>query len=217
MYQDFFKNIALVPLENTTAGGNPGGVELPGADTLSFLLTFVSLAFLREIEPWLRIVMGEGEFSRPEIRIEFDEAYNALIRMDEKIKRLDESLGPEGDWGKRCALAQSEMTSLPVKRRKVQILMEECTAAARDLAEKGAWAINILANVSAAFSSDGKNSRPQEVSQDLKFRYGSLSNMEKLAAKTPSLHEGLAVCARRLKRAREIFAEVNLADSANGR
>jgi hypothetical protein len=115
-------------LENMYSDSNPLGLSVKGTYGLSFLQTFYSVVFMGEINRIIRPILIDGEFQKRENRTEFTECYNNLIKLDDLIKRFDRDISPAGDYGKRYAQAKADMSSLPVKRRKVQIVMEEASA-----------------------------------------------------------------------------------------
>ncbi|MDR2516599.1 MAG: DUF5312 domain-containing protein [Spirochaetaceae bacterium] len=207
MYHDFFGDTPRAVLGGSPEGGHAGGLVCPRAESLEFLLTFASAVFLKELNPALRPIMVEGEFSRPEHRLEFDEAYNELIRLDEKIKHLDQSLSPGGSLGKRYDQINGELSSQPVKRRKIQLIMEECGETAAAIVEQAKWAINVMVNLTGGFTADSKTAPAAGA------RHGGLANIEKLTEKTPALRSGLALAAQKFRRAAAILAEVELLES----
>ena len=129
-FRYFFKGTNLKVLEHIGSDHNPGGIKVRGGFSLSFLLTFYSVVFMGEINKCIRPILIDGEFVRKENRTEFTECYNNLIKLEDMIGRFDRDISPAGDYGKRYALAKNDMSSLPVKRRKIQIVVEE---AARDV------------------------------------------------------------------------------------
>jgi hypothetical protein len=129
-FRYFFKGTNLKVLEHIGSDHNPAGIKVRGGFSLSFLLTFYSVVFMGEINRYIRPILIDGEFVRKENRAEFTESYNNLIKLEDMIGRFDRDISPVGDYGKRYALAKNDMTSLPVKRRKIQIVVEE---AARDV------------------------------------------------------------------------------------
>jgi hypothetical protein len=201
-YRDFFGGAPLFNLESMESPEHPDGMSVPGMESLCFLLSFVRLVFMRTLNPVLQKILTGGEFRRPDNRLEYDEACTGIIRLDETIQKFDETLGPKGEWGKRAAQINTELTTLPAKRRKLQLLMEECTEAARGIIDRANWALNILVNVLKGLTGT-----------DAGERYKGLSNMEKLEAKNPGFTGSLAGTAEKLQRAREILAEVEFLEA----
>jgi hypothetical protein len=115
-------------LENMNSESNPSGIPVKGTYSLSFLQTFYSVVFMGEINKIIRPILIDGEFNRRENRAEFTECYNNLIKLEDLINHFDTNISPEGDYGKRYAQAKADMSSLPIKRRKVQIVQGEAAA-----------------------------------------------------------------------------------------
>jgi hypothetical protein len=126
----FFKGSSLKMLENTGNDSNSTGVPVKEAFCLSFLQTFYTVVFMGEINKILRPILLDGEFIKKENRTEFTEYYNTIIKLEDLIRHFDQTLSKNGDFGKRYAQAKAEMTSLPIKRRKIQIVLQEASEAA---------------------------------------------------------------------------------------
>jgi hypothetical protein len=126
-FRYFFKGSELRMLESMDSDQNPSGMNIKGNYCLSFLQTFYSLVFMKEINRNIRPILIDGEFVNKENKTEFTEAYNNLIKLEDLIKRYDRNISHEGDYGKRYTQAKNEILILPVKRRKVQIVLEEAS------------------------------------------------------------------------------------------
>jgi hypothetical protein len=123
-------------LENMSSDQNPSGMSIKGNYCLSFLQTFYSVVFMGEINKQLRPILIDGEFLSKENKTEFTESYNNLIKLEHLIKRYDRNISEEGDYGKRYSQAKNEMLALPVKRRKIQIVLEEASHEAERIIEQ---------------------------------------------------------------------------------
>jgi len=124
-FRYFFKGTNLRILENMGSEQNPDGLFIRGNFCLSFLQTFYSVVFMGEINRHIRPILIDGDFINKENKTEFTECYNNLIKLEDLIARFDRNIAPTGEYGKRYALAKNDMSSLPVKRRKTQIVQEE--------------------------------------------------------------------------------------------
>jgi hypothetical protein len=132
----FFKGNSLKMLENTSNDSNAMGVPLKEAFCLSFLQTFYTVVFMGEINKILRPILLDGEFIKKENRTEFTEYYNTIIRLEDMIRHFDQTLSKSGDFGQRYSQAKEEMTSLPIKRRKIQIVLQEASRVAGGIIEQ---------------------------------------------------------------------------------
>jgi hypothetical protein len=132
----FFKGNSLKMLENTGNESDPTGVPVKGAFCLSFLQTFYTVVFMGEINKILRPILLDGEFIKKENRTEFAEYYNTIIKLEDLIRHFDQTLSKNGDLGQRYLQAKTEMTSLPIKRRKIQIVLQEASKAAEKIIDQ---------------------------------------------------------------------------------
>jgi hypothetical protein len=89
--------------------------------------------------------MIDGKFVKKENRVEFTDAYHELFTIDERISHFEGDISSEGELGKRYAAAQMDMSSLSVKRHKVQLVEDEAAdEAAQIIDQVGASLINLV-------------------------------------------------------------------------
>ncbi|MDR2078432.1 MAG: DUF5312 domain-containing protein, partial [Treponema sp.] len=179
-FKYFFKGTNLKILGNVISESNPNGLPVGRAFSLSFLMTFYSVVFMGDINKAVRPILIDGEFYKRENRTEFTESYNELIKMEDTIKKFEESISPSGDLGKRFIQARNDMSSLPVKRRKVQMVVEEASGEAERIVERCRDAICRLINILNGIikpDSDGK--------------YDTLANMSALSGRGNSFVNGV--------------------------
>jgi hypothetical protein len=171
-FRYFLKGTSLKMLGNVASDANPEGIPLKTSFALSFLLTFYSAVFMSDINIVIRPILIDGEFYKPENRVEFTESYNDLIKLEDMIRKFEGQLAASGDYGKRYSLARAEMTSLPAKRRKIQIVMEEVDEKADEIIEQANHAMQNMVNILGGI-----------IRKDVEGRYDTLVNMAKLAGK----------------------------------
>jgi len=111
-------------------------------------------------------------FQKKENRIEFSEGYNNLIKLEDEINKFEHEISQSGDYGKRYAQIRQDMSSIPLKRRKIQILLEEVEENAGKILEQARSASQTMVNVLEGFL--GKDSRG---------KYYALTNLSKIAGK----------------------------------
>jgi hypothetical protein len=124
-FKIFLKGANLKVLDNIASDTNRDGLPLPEAFALSFLRTFHSLVFISDINPVLSPILMDGEFLRKENRAEFTGAYNDIMIIEEDVRKLDGGLALSGDYGKRYLQAKQDLSALPIKRRKMQVILDE--------------------------------------------------------------------------------------------
>ena len=115
----FVGEVGMPSLPHLAREGKEGSPPLRHELALSFLLGFARGPLIRDINRPLKILLVDGEFYRKDNRIEFTDAYNCFLHLDENILALDAKAAPDGEIGQAWAQVSGEMTSLPIKRRKL--------------------------------------------------------------------------------------------------
>jgi hypothetical protein len=171
-FKFFLKGDSLKFLTNAASDNNRSGVPLSEAFTLAFLRTFHSSVFLADIVAALRPVLMEGEFFKRENRAEFTGAYNDLMKIEEDIAIIDSKISPAGDCGKRYAQAKNDITSLPVKRKRIQVVLDEVTREAKGVIVRAISAAMTMINVLNGI-----------LKKEPGGKYDTLSNLDELGGK----------------------------------
>jgi len=180
IFRHFLKGQSLRVLENVQSDSNPEGLPLKGAFALSFLLTFYSVVFMPSINKILRPILIDGDFHKKENRVEFAESYNNLIKFEDDIKKFEMEISPAGEYGKRYIQARQDMSSLPVKRRKIQIVLEDAQEDAEKILQSVRDASQSMLNLLGGF-----------LGRDSRGKYDILSNLSVLAGKSGQFIGGL--------------------------
>jgi len=179
-------------------------LPIKGAFALSFLLTFYSVVFMPDINKILRPILIDGDFNRKENRSEFAESYNNLIKLEDDIKKFELEISPIGDYGKRYAHVRQEMSMLPVRRRKIQLVLEEASKDAIKIQEQardaGRSMINILNGI---------------LGRDTRGRYEGLANLTNLAGKGPQFLSGVEETVQLFQRFIKLLDDIDAME--NGR
>ncbi|MDR2500348.1 MAG: DUF5312 domain-containing protein [Treponema sp.] len=199
-FQHFFKGSGLRFLDNVYSETNQEGIPVRGAFGLAFLLTFYSVVFLPDINKVLRPIMIDGEFYEREDRIEFTENYNELFTLENTIKKFDGLIAPAGDFGKRLLLAKGEMSSIPIKRRKIQVVTEEASDEAQGIINRAKEALAGMISVIYA-----------TLKTDTEGKFATLANLQQLA-KGNNLLDGLKESVVSLEKALKLLDEIEILD-----
>ena len=198
-FRYFLKGSNLKPLENVQSEENPEGLPVKGAFALSFLLTFYTAVFMTDINKYLRPILINGDFVDKENRADFAESYNNLIKLEDEIKSFEWEISPSGDYGKRYHQARQEMTSLPVKRRKTQIVLEDVTDDAAKILEKtreaGRKMLKILNGI---------------LGRDPRSKLYSLTNLSKVAGRDTQFITGLEETHQQFTRMLKILDDMDM-------
>ncbi|MCL1812367.1 MAG: DUF5312 domain-containing protein [Treponema sp.] len=197
-FRYFFKGTSLKMLDNMGSEQNPSGITVKGNFCLSFLHTFYSVVFMGEINRYLRPILIEGDFVKKENRTEFTEYYNNLIKLEDLINRYDRDISPQGEIGKTYIQAKNDMTSLPVKRRKIQIVVEEAAHTAERIIEqtKDAMAgmVKVLGGIMRKSSDD---------------KYDTLANLNVLAGRGTSFQDGIKESITSLNKTLQLLEDID--------
>ena len=132
----FLNNAEIKPFGKSYSSKNFDGIQLKGTQSLSFLRTFYSAVFIPDIDRILKPILVDGEFARKENRVEFNESYNVFLNIDDAITSIENKISPSGEYGQRLSSAKREMTSLTIKRRKLQNIIDEASTEAFGIIEE---------------------------------------------------------------------------------
>jgi hypothetical protein len=199
-YKRFFPReepLDLVNLENAASEKSSDGFPLGLVQSLSFLLSFYKQVFVPDINAGLVPMVADGEFINKENRVEFGGSYNDLSRLGNDIRSLDEKIGPEGIYGERYAQAWRDMSSLPVKRRKIQLVLDDANDEGQRIIDRTRTAIDSIVTIIAGI-----------VQKDSGGKYDTLSNLSQLEARFPNFQVSLRNIGERLREAVTILDKV---------
>lgn len=197
-FRYFLKGTNLKILGNTISDANPEGLPIKGTFSLSFLLTFYSVVFMADINKVLRPVLIDGEFTRKENRTEFTESYNEIIKLEDDIRKFEMKISPSGDYGKRYAQARQDMSSLPVKRRKIQIVIEEASGEALGIVDSARRASRSMINILNGI-----------LNKDTKGKYDSLANMQQMAGKGAEFINEISEAVQKFQKVIQILDDID--------
>lgn len=180
------------------------GETLPFAygASLSFLLSFHQCLLMPRLNRFLKLLLVEGDFRRRENRVEYTEAYNCLVNLNKDITAFDQRIAPTGEWGALYTMTQTELVSLPVKRRKLQGLSREVDAAAREIIQGAFKGLRSMLSLLPPILG-----RPQSA------KYDGLTNLDALAPKGSAFLEGLALALQSIDKTVQILSDVESLDS----
>jgi hypothetical protein len=200
----FLKGKSLKILENTQSEMNSEGIPIKGAFALSFLYTFYSAVFMPDINLILRSILIEGDFQKKENRVEFAESYNNLIKLEDEIKKFEQDISRSGDYGKRYSQARQDVYSLSIRRRKIQIIIEEIEEEVKDILERVINASYTIINaLNGILGRDGKG------------KYFPLTNLSKVAGKDTQFVTGISDVIQKFELVVKLLDDIEIME--NGR
>ena len=198
-FRTFLRGANLKALGNIASESNPDGIPVRKAFSLSFLLTFYSAVFLPDLNKILKILLIDADFSKKENRIEFNEHYNNLIRLDEMIEKFVSRIAVSGEYGKRYVQARQEMSSLPVRRKKIQIVVDEAAEEAAEILDGARRSCRGMVSILGGI-----------LGRDPKGKYQPLSNLAKLSDRSGEFINGINDVIQKFEKTLEILDDIDM-------
>jgi hypothetical protein len=196
----FLNNVPLASLPNIYSEFEPNGIPASGAMGISFLSVFYTEVFLPVINNVLRVILLDGEFYKRENRTVFTESYNEIMKIDQTIIKFKENISPEGDLGKRYSAAKAEMASLPIKRRKIQIVTQDVNEEIQKIVDNTQQSFKTMIDVLLGI-----------IKHDPGGKYDTLSNASSLPnIKDKPFIDAVALSKSKLEEASTLLKEANL-------
>ncbi|MBN2874839.1 MAG: hypothetical protein JXM71_07070 [Spirochaetales bacterium] len=169
------------------------------ARTLRFLEAFYHQTFLAEINKSLKLVLLEGEFYKRDNRLEFTDAYNEILQIGDQLKRLDSRLSQDGELGSAYAQARKELSSVQIKKRKIESTIKAAETEAETLLNKAVDAIGRMKEILKGI-----------LSREARGRYDSLSNMARIEGNAnKDFQRGLETARFKLEKAHFLIGELS--------
>jgi hypothetical protein len=201
--QDMFKTVlngsGLNLLKNAASDANPDGFPLNEGLTLAFLRTFRSISGF-ESDAALQTVLLDGDFIRRDNHAAFTGAYNALMKIEEDVAKLDAKISPEGDLGNRYARVRGEKSPVSppgANQKQIQVIQTEASQEARGIITRTTAAFMVMVEAFAGILKKGKGGR-----------FDTLNNLEKLISRNESLVSGMLDVAKRFQQVLRILKEL---------
>jgi hypothetical protein len=201
-FDDFFQGAKPRPLSGAESETNPSGIPFKGAFCLSFLRTFHSALFLPQLNLVLRPILIDGEFFKKENFAEFTESYDELFAADVIIRRFEGDIAGAGNLGKQYAAAKMDMSSLSVKRHKIQMVEDEASDEAKKIIDRMRDAITLMTKVLKGIltkSPDGK--------------FDTLANLADMSGKTDAFTAGVSGAVKTLVKALDLMDKINVMEA----
>lgn len=199
--REFFKGTTIRSLQYASGATNSEGIPIRGTFSLAFLLTFYSVLFVEDINKVLKPILIDGEFYKKENRAEFTEAYNELLKLGDSIRAFDQKLSPTGELGKRYDLARQEISSLAMRRRKIQTIELEASDEASEIIDRASKALKSLVSVLGGI-----------IKGEAGGRYDSLVNLGSLAGRSGTYLSLLKGTYQKLEMALNLLLEISRED-----
>jgi len=200
----FLKGKELKTLGNVQTDSNPDGMPIKGAFGLSFLYTFYPVVFMPDINWILRPILIEGDFQKKENRLEFAEGYNNLIKLEDEIKKFEYNISSSGDYFKSYAQVRQDMSSLSIKRHKMQVVLGEAEEDVTKILEQARSAAQSMINILGGI-----------LGKDSKGKYFPLTNLSKVVGKNTQFISGMSDVIQKFQFVLKVLEDID--DMESGR
>ena len=104
--------------------------------SLAFCFISFQNIFIPRFSKSLKILYQNGQFYKPENRVEFSNAFNYLISLSDKINYFGKMLSTDGGIGKEIEEIKKENISLDLRFKKIEPLFKKVDSEARVIVEK---------------------------------------------------------------------------------
>jgi len=168
------------------------------ARSLRFLEAFYHQTFLADINKALKVVLLEGEFYKRDNRLEFTDAYNEILQIGDALKKYDQRLSPDGELGSAYRQAKTELSSVQIKKRKVESTIKAAETEAEAILVRSNDAMDRMSQIMTAI-----------VSREARGRYDSLSNLAQIDGRAnKEFQKSLESAKDKLERGHFLLAEL---------
>ncbi|MBN1242527.1 MAG: hypothetical protein JXA15_07470 [Spirochaetales bacterium] len=176
------------------------------APLIAFLAAFYRNVFVPLLNKPLRIVLLDGEFYKKDNRVEYTEAYNVLLRIDEVARTLDRRLSPGGELSESWIQARTDMGHPAVRHRRIQGAAALAAKEAEDFVDSAVSALRSMAEVLRGI-----------MTNEVGGKYDSLANLHYLEGRAnKEFLESVEGARSRIERALSILDELSNLELGGG-
>ena len=164
--KDFLKAYALPEVKYYNSIGEHYNLQPRYLKTLGLIRGFMDTFFISEMNSPLKLVLIDGEFYKEQNREEYNDAYNGLLWVSDRIDNLELSLSPDGEIGKRIDAIDKEASTGSQRAGRVQQMISSVDSQVEEIITKTIDFVTQLKNVIGGI-----------LYGDMGGRYDTLSNM----------------------------------------
>lgn len=136
------------------------------AKTIGFIRGFLDKLFIPDMNSPLKLILIDGEFYKEQNREEYNEAFNGILWVNDRITTLEKMLASDGEYGLRVGLIEHEIPSENKRIKKIEALISEVDIQMEEVISKTLQNTTLLKNVIGGV-----------LYGDMGGRYDTLSNM----------------------------------------
>ncbi len=164
--KDFLKAYALPEVKYYNNIGSNYNLQPRYLKTLGLIRGFMDTFFISEMNSPLKLVLIDGEFYKEQNREEYNDAYNGMLWISDRIDNLELSLSPDGEIGKRIDAIDNEASTGSQRAGRVQQMISTVDSQVEEIITKTIDFVTQLKNVIGGI-----------LYGDMGGRYDTLSNM----------------------------------------
>lgn len=118
--KEFLKAPSLPEVKFYNSIGNKYSLQPRYLKSIGLIRGFMDTFFISEMNSPLKLVLIDGEFYKEQNREEYNDAYNGLLWVSDRIDNLERSLSPDGEIGARIDAINNEAATVSQRIGKVQ-------------------------------------------------------------------------------------------------
>ena len=199
----FLNGRSIEFLANIQTPSRSDGLPIKGGFALSFLNSYYSALFITDTNLILRPIFIDGEFKNAENRLEFADGYNNLMKLENDIKKFVLDISESGEYGKRYDETQQEMSAIPVKRRRIQNILDEAGEDAETIINSAKGASLAMVNTLSGI-----------IGKDTRAKYDTLINLAKIAGNDKSFIEGIGGAIQQFRTVLKLLNDMEAMENA---
>ncbi len=164
--KEFLKAHSLPEVKYYNHIGSQYNLQPRYLKTIGLIRGFMDSFFISEMNSPLKLVLIDGEFYKEQNREEYNDAYNGMLWVSDRIDNLEMSLSRDGEIGKRIDSINSEAASERQRAGRMQQLISSIDSQVEEIITKTIDYVTQLKNVIGGI-----------LYGDMGGRYDTLSNM----------------------------------------
>jgi hypothetical protein len=164
--KDFLKTQTLPEVSFYNTIGDKYSLQPRYLKSLGLIRGFMDTFFISEMNSPLKLVLIDGEFYKEQNREEYNDAYNGVLWVSDRIDYLERSLSPDGEIGTRIDSINNEAATVGQRTGKVQQTISNIDGQVEEIITKTIDYVTQLKNVIGGI-----------LFGDMGGRYDTLSNL----------------------------------------
>ena len=196
--KEFLKSTVYPDVEVYSKAGKDLKLQPVYVKTIGFIRGFMDRMFIPDMNSPLKLILIDGEFYKEQNREEYNDAYNGMLWVNDRITALGKQLAPDGEFGLRLDLIGHEIPNEKKRIQKVQRIIEEIDVQMEEVIKKSLDYATLLKNLIGGI-----------LYGDMGGRYDTLSNMGYIGRnENKNLQQKLGMVQKKLDGFLEILSQL---------